>query len=176
MPPYTLPELLAPLGRLRCLLRPACAVYGVMLAAFVAPGIDVLNDTQARETRAALDRADNPARVFAERFEGTLRRIDGELKQFVAFLPPDALSDAGARRYRKQYAAQSRLGLDDFREISSRNVVELADRAARCQPHLAVVRVSGFADGLSGRNSEKYRLLDKPFGKSPLQQALRAAA
>ena len=162
MPPYTLPDLLAPLGRLRCLLRPACAVYVVMLAAFVAPGIDVLNDAQAR--------------VFAERFEGTLRRIDGELKQCVAFLPPDALSDAGARRYRKQYAAQSRLGLDDFREISSRNVVELAARAARCQPHLAVVRVSGFADGLPGRNSEKYRLLDKPFGKSPLQQALRAAA
>lgn len=228
MPPYTLPDLLAPLGRLRCLLRPACAVYVVMLAAFVALGLYVLNDAQARATRAALARADNLARVFAERFEGTLRRIDGELKQFVAFLPPDALSDAGARRYQKQYEAQFRLSLDNFPEIGSRNVVnargdsvyragapspiyndnfsdrdwfialrdtpglttvisdvitarasgkrvELAARATRRQPHLAVVLVSGFTDGRSGRNSEKYPLLDKPLGKSQLQQALRAA-
>jgi len=103
--------------RTRYGIQVALSIIG-MLAAFVAPGIYVLNDAQARETQAALARADNPARVFAERFEGTLRRIDGDLEQFVAFLPPDALSDAGAPS----------------------------------------------------------PIHNKPFGKSPLQQALRAAA
>jgi PAS domain S-box-containing protein len=50
--------------------------------------------------------------------------------------------------------------------------VALADAARAAQPQIAILLVSGFADGRHGRGIEKYRLLDKPFTKPQLQQAL----
>jgi CheY-like chemotaxis protein len=55
------------------------------------------------------------------------------------------------------------------------NGVALADIATQRWPQIAVVLVSGFADVQLGHDIEKYHLLDKPFEKSQLQQALRAA-
>jgi len=119
MPTFTLQGFFAPLLRLRCLLKPAFGIYAVVLAAFIALGVFVLYDSQSRETHDALATADNLARVFAERLEGTLRRIDGDLELFVKFMPADSLDDAALPRYQKQFA----LTLRKFPEIASRNVV-----------------------------------------------------
>jgi hypothetical protein len=123
MPLFMPQGLFAPLLRLRCLLKPAFAVYSAVLAAFIALGVFVLYDSHARETPDALATADNLARVFAERLEGTLRRIDGDLDLFVRFMPADALDDAAVPRYRRQFEEQFALILKKFPEIASRNVV-----------------------------------------------------
>lgn len=120
IPPIRLP---ASLQRLRCLLQPAFGVYACLLAAFIALGVHLLYDSHQRETQQALSTADNLARVFAERFEGTLRRIDSDLRQFVEFLPADALDATAAPRYRQRFENQFGLTLALFPEIASRIVV-----------------------------------------------------
>jgi len=123
MPRTSLKAFFAPVLRLRCLFKHAFGIYAAVLAAFIALGVFVLYDSHSRETQDALSTADNLARVFAERLEGTLRRIDGDLDLFVRFLPADALDDAALPRYRKQFEEQFALTLKKFPEIASRNVV-----------------------------------------------------
>ena len=118
------PRAPAPAFPLHCLWKPAFAAYAALLLALLALGGYMLYDSRARESRAALATAENLARVFAERLEGTLRRTDSELKQFVAFLPADAFDTGAAPRYRKRIEDQLGLALANFPEISGRTVVD----------------------------------------------------
>jgi PAS domain S-box-containing protein len=123
-PPPPTTGLIARLRSFRCLLRPVFGIYLTVMVAFIALGVAVLYHSKARETQDALTNADNLARVFAERLDGTLRRIDGDLKVFTRFLPADGLEQAAAPRYRQLYEQQFRVILDNFPEVASRTVVD----------------------------------------------------
>jgi PAS domain S-box-containing protein len=114
----------APAFPFRCLLRPAFGLYAAVLVALIVLGIYVVLDSRERETQAAMNNAANLARVFSERLESTLQRIDGDLKAFIALMPPDALNPAASARYRQRIENEFRLNLDNFPEIASRTVVD----------------------------------------------------